>query len=254
MNTFRGPTLPAYQRIAASLRDRITSGSLAPGQQLPTEQELAEEFGVARQTVRNGVGMLVAEGLVVSRRPHGHFVRQLEHMIYRPQAESRPQPITPEMDRYFQQIKAEGREPSQTIEVSLIKAPPEIAQRLEVKEGELVVARKRVRYINGEAVNTNDSHFPLDIVRDSEIMSPADIPRGTNQALADLGFPQARAIDEYFVRMPSPEESHRLNLGAGTPVALHIVTGYTQDGRPMRCTSNILPGDRHVIVYERTWE
>ncbi|WP_433299666.1 GntR family transcriptional regulator [Actinoplanes sp. CA-030573] len=254
MDTFRGVTLPAYQRIAANLRDRITSGALAPGQQLPTEQELAEEFGVARQTVRNGVGLLVAEGLVVSRRPHGHFVRQLEHMIYRPQAESRPQPVTPEMDRYCQQITSEGREPSQTIEVSLIKAPADIAKRLEVSEGELVVARRRVRFINGEPVNTNDSHFPLDVVRDSEIMSPADIPRGTNQALADLGFAQARAIDEFFVRMPTPEEAQRLQLGAGTPVALHIVTGYTQDGRPVRCTANILPGDRHVIVYERAWE
>jgi len=254
VNTFRGATLPAYQRIAANLRDRITSGALAPGQQLPTEQDLAEEFGVARQTVRNGVGMLVAEGLVVSRRPHGHFVRQREHMIYRPQAESRPQPITPEMDRYCEQITSEGREPSQTIEVSLIKAPAEIAQRLEVNEGELVVARRRVRFINGEPVNTNDSHFPLDVVRDSEIMSPADIPRGTNQVLADLGFPQARAIDEFFTRMPTPGEAQRLSLGAGTPVVLHIVTGYTESGRPVRCTSNILPGDRHVIVYERAWE
>ncbi|BFU47882.1 GntR family transcriptional regulator [Krasilnikovia sp. MM14-A1004] len=254
MNTFRGATLPAYQRIAASLRDRITSGALAPGEQLPTEQELSEEFGVARQTVRNGLGALVAEGLVVSRRPHGHFVRQLEHMVYRPQAESRPQPATPEMDRYCQQITAEGRVPSQTIEVSLIKAPAEIAKRLELAEGELVVARRRVRFINGEPVNTNDSHFPLDIVRDSEIMSPADIAQGTNQYLADLGHPQARAIDEYFIRMPTPDEAQRLSLGAGTPVALHYVTGYTQDGRPVRCTSNVLPGDRHVIVYERAWE
>jgi GntR family transcriptional regulator len=254
VNTFRGATSPAYQRIAADLRDRITSGSLAAGQQLPTEQELAEEFGVARQTVRNGVGLLVSEGLVVSRRPHGHFVRQLEHMVYRPQAESRPQPVTPEMDRYCQQITDEGRTPSQTIEVSLIEAPPEIAKRLGVAAGELVVARRRVRFINGEPTNTNDSHFPFDVVRDTPIMSPADIPQGTNQMLAELGYPQARAIDEIFVRMPTPEESQRLSLGAGTPVALHIVTGYIEDGRAVRCTSNILPGDRHVIVYERSWE
>ncbi len=30
------------------------------------------------------------------------------------------------------------------------------------------------------------------------------------------------------------------------------MTGYTSDGRPVRCTVNVLPGDRHVILYERT--
>ncbi|UWZ40757.1 GntR family transcriptional regulator [Dactylosporangium roseum] len=246
--------MPAYQRIAAEYRNKIASGALRPGDRLPTEQEVAHAYTVARQTVRQGLATLVAEGLIVAQRPHGYFVRQREHMVYRPQAESRPQPASPEMDRYFQQISSEGRKPSQTIEISLVPASPEIAQRLDVPEGQTVVARRRVRSINGEPVNTNDTHFPLDAVKDSDIMSPEDIPQGTNQRLAELGFAQVRAIDEFFIRMPTPEEVHRLDLAAGTPVALHIVTGYTAEGRPVRCTLNVLPGDRHVIVYEREWE
>jgi GntR family transcriptional regulator len=35
---------------------------------------------------------------------------------------------------------------------------------------------------------------------------------------------------------------------------IHLVTGYTEDGQPVRCTVNVLPADRHVIVYERAWE
>src|SRR5262249_18614109 len=142
----------------------------------------------------------------ISQRPRGHFVRRREHMIYRPQAESRPQPASPEMDRFCQQISEEGRVPSQTIEVSLVAATPDLAKRLNVSKGEIVAARRRVRFINGEPTNINDSHYPLDVVKDSEIMSPTDIPHGTNQVLADLGFAQARAIDEFYWRMPTPEE------------------------------------------------
>ncbi|MER6757611.1 GntR family transcriptional regulator [Micromonospora echinofusca] len=254
MDNFRATPLPAYQRIAAALRDRITSGELAGGERLPTEQELTEEWGVARQTVRNGIAVLVSEGLVVARRPLGHFVRQRETMLYRPQSESRDQPASPEMDRFCQQITEEGRKPSQTIDVSLIQAPPDIAQRLQVDPGTVVVARRRVRYINGEPVNINDSHFPIHLVQDSEIMSPADVVRGTNQALADLGYPQDRAIDEIFTRMPTPEQIRRLGLGPGTPVAVHYVTGYIADGTPVRCTVNVLPSDQHVIVFERKFE
>ena len=116
-----------------------------------------------------------------------------------------------------------------------------------------VVARRRVRFINGEPTNINDSHFPVDLVRDSEIMLPAYLPRGTDAVLAELGHPQHRAIDEILVRMPTPDEIHRLALGPGTPVAVHVDTGYTEDGRPVQCAINILPGDRHRIVFERHW-
>jgi hypothetical protein len=43
----------------------------------------------------------------------------------------------------------------------------------------------------------------------------------------------------------------RLDLIPGTPVACHICTGLVADGEPVRVVINVLPGDRHVIVYER---
>jgi hypothetical protein len=51
--------------------------------------------------------------------------------------------------------------------------------------------------------------------------------------------------------MPTPEEAQRLSLGPGTPVACHVCTGTTSDDQPVRAAINVLPGDRHVIVYER---
>lgn len=253
MAAHQGAGAPAYQRIAATYRDRIMSGELGPGDQLPTEADIAERFNVVRQTVRNGLGVLITDGLIVARRPHGYFVRDREHMVYRPQQKSRPRPVTPAMDRFSEQIVAEGRTPSYVIEVSLIRTGPDLAQRLRLDEGDTVVARRRIRLINGEPTNINDSHFPIDLVKDSEIMSPAYLPRGTDQVLAELGHRQDHAIDEIFVRMPTPEEIHRLRLGPGTPVAVHYDTGYTADGRPVQCAVNVLPGDRHKIVFERHW-
>jgi GntR family transcriptional regulator len=244
----------AYQRIAATFRNEILSGGLRAGDRLPTEHEIADRFGVVRQTVRAGLGVLVTEGLIVARRPHGYFVRQREHMIYRPQQRSRPLPATPQMDRFSQQIVAEGRTPSFVIEVALIEATPDLAQRLQLEIGATLVARRRVRSINGEPTNLNDSHFPIDLVKDTEIMQPAYLPRGTDQVLAELGCRQAHAIDEIFVRMPTPGEIHRLDLGPGTPVAVHYDTGYSAAGQPVQCAINVLPGDRHKIVFERHWQ
>lgn len=52
------------QEIAATLRERIRSGDLRPGERLPTQAELAEEFGVERGTVRQALRALQDDGLL----------------------------------------------------------------------------------------------------------------------------------------------------------------------------------------------
>ncbi|MFJ4409234.1 MULTISPECIES: GntR family transcriptional regulator [unclassified Streptomyces] len=243
-----------YHQIADALRAQIDAGELEPGAKLPTEAELRADYGVSRETVRKAVAILVNEGLVVSARPQGHFVRRRQPMVFRPQAEFRERPYTPEMDAFVTEYSAEGREPRQEIEVAIVEPPADVAKRLQLAPGELVAVRKRVRYLDGEPFNTNDSYFPLSIVRDSEIMRPEGISRGANEVLAELGYRQVRALDELYVRMPIPDEVHRLDLGPGTPVGVHITTGHTVDGQPVRVAVTILPGDRHVISYERRRE
>jgi DNA-binding GntR family transcriptional regulator len=242
---------PKHQRIADALRSEITSGELAPGAQLPSEAELGQRFGVSRTTVRAALAALSNEGLIASETGRGSFVRQRRHLVYRPQEEFLPQPESAEMDQFMRARQAEGRPPTQTIEVAIVTPTPEIATRLALDDGQPAVVRRRVRCLDGEPFNTNDSYYPLSIVQGSQIMSPADIPRGANQVLTDLGYEQVRALDEVYVRMPSPDEAAQLRLGPGTPVAVHVVTGYTATGTPARVVVNVLPGDRHVIAWER---
>jgi DNA-binding GntR family transcriptional regulator len=243
--------LPIYQQIANELRNRISDGTIPRGGKLPTEAELTAKFGVTRATVRQALTTLVNEGLVYSARPQGYFVRDWEPMYYRPQAEFRPQPHSPEMDRFMAEHSESGRQPSQTIDVAIVEAPDQVAKRLELKPGELAVVRRRVRFLDGEPYNINDSYYPLTLAQGTDIMQPTDIARGANEVLAEQGHEQVRAFDEFYVRMPDPDEVRRLNLGPGTPVACHIATGITNDDMPIRVVLNVLPGDRHVIVYER---
>lgn len=243
--------LPVWSKIAEDLRQKIIEGALPAEAQLPTEADLTAEYGVARATARQALTALVNEGLIVPRAPRGYFVRRRTPLFYRPQSEFRPQPKSPEMDRFLTEHSADGREPRQDIAVAIVVPPRVVAERLKLGEGEMAVVRQRIRYLDGEPFNTNDSYFPLKLVQDTEIMHPVDIARGANQILTEMGFDQVRALDEFYVRMPTPDEVSRLALGPGTPVASHICTGLTEDGTPVRVVVNVLPGDRHVIVYER---
>jgi len=66
---------PPYEQIAQILRHAITSRQLAPGERLPTETKLAEQFGVARMTVRRAVQELRNEGLLIPASGRGLAVR-----------------------------------------------------------------------------------------------------------------------------------------------------------------------------------
>ena len=68
--------MPVYMQVAEALRERIESGELAPGDPIPGEQRLAQEYGIGRETVRKGLAVLRGEGLIVPRKGQGWFVRE----------------------------------------------------------------------------------------------------------------------------------------------------------------------------------
>jgi GntR family transcriptional regulator len=67
---------PVYQQIAAILRARIEAGELAPNRAIPSESRLMQEYGVARETARKAVRVLVAEGLVYVVQGRGAYVTE----------------------------------------------------------------------------------------------------------------------------------------------------------------------------------
>lgn len=64
-----------YQELADLLRGRILSGEYVPLQQLPTEQALRDSYQVSRQTVRQALAVLAADGLIEKRQGSGSRVR-----------------------------------------------------------------------------------------------------------------------------------------------------------------------------------
>src|SRR5215211_1780232 len=72
-----------YEEVAARIRDLIASGELNPGQALPSERKLAEQFKVGRAVIREAIRQLEVSGLVESRHGGGNYVREItvEHLV-----------------------------------------------------------------------------------------------------------------------------------------------------------------------------
>ena len=65
---------PVYQQIAAILRAQIEAGELVPDRPIPSEAVLMQRYGVARETARKAVRVLVGEGLVYVVQGRGAYV------------------------------------------------------------------------------------------------------------------------------------------------------------------------------------
>src|ERR671910_654816 len=64
----------SYEQVVEQIQDGIRSGTLVPGQRLPTERELGESFRVSRAVVREALKVLAAMGLVESRQGSGNYI------------------------------------------------------------------------------------------------------------------------------------------------------------------------------------
>ena len=74
-----GPSLS--ERICAELEERIRSGSLKPGEKLPSESEFARQLGVSRNSYREALSLLEKSALVVRRQGIGTFVTESQPLI-----------------------------------------------------------------------------------------------------------------------------------------------------------------------------
>lgn len=72
-----------YEEVASRIRALIASGELQPGEALPSERKLAEQFQVGRAVIREAVRQLEVSGLVESRHGGGNYVREVttEHLV-----------------------------------------------------------------------------------------------------------------------------------------------------------------------------
>jgi GntR family transcriptional regulator, transcriptional repressor for pyruvate dehydrogenase complex len=63
-----------WRQIVDQIASAIIDGTLAPGEELPTERELCERFGVSRASTREALRVLEAQGLIISHETKGRTV------------------------------------------------------------------------------------------------------------------------------------------------------------------------------------
>src|SRR5215472_1473485 len=182
---------PLYRQIAEDLRQRIESGQLGHGDQLPTELELRERYDASRNTVRDAVKWLTTRGLIQTRPGQGTFVAEkIDPFV----TSLTVDPATGRDDEgpvYLAEVTARLRKPTLSDpRVEIQQASAVIASELRLAEGSTVVSRSQRRYIDETPWSLQTSFYPMALVERGalKLIQAVNIGEGTVAYLAaELG-------------------------------------------------------------------
>ena len=240
-----------YQQIADRLRDQIASDVFGPGERLPSEPDLVEEYQASRNTVRLAIALLTNQGLVVTRQGLGTFVQQPTRPFTALLSRVNVPPDGQHADTALPVVGAAADQPEQgrSMVVERTEASASVAAALDIKPGDPVVVRRSQRYLGDVPWLLVASFFPVDLASGTALEQAGSIEEGSIKLLAGLGYPQVGFRDEIGARMPDSREFEFFGLTTGTPV---IVVGRTSYGaaRPLRLTRYVYRADRVKLAHE----
>jgi GntR family transcriptional regulator len=243
--------VPPSRRIANELRRAILSGETPPGSRLPSERALAEVHGTARNTARQAIAILQAEGLVEAEHGRGVFVREKRPLLLvtndRFSRRHREAGVAP----FRAEVEAQGR--TARVELLAIErqpAPEWIAAELGLDPGEAVLARHNRYLADDEPMQLVSTYLPLSIAAGTKLEREVSAPGGIYAALEQLGHRLSRVDERITARMPLPSEVDALALSAGVPVIELRHTGRDTRGQAIEVTLSVLPADRTALTFQ----
>lgn len=130
---------PVYLTIVEDLKQKINSRQLNPGDAVPSENALCQEYGASRMTVRKGLAILVKDGYIYAIPGKGSFVRQPDLSRY-----------TIFYDEMNNSINSVDR--SQLLEVNIIMPDEKLARELQTTRNKNVIVIRRLFYTEGKPV------------------------------------------------------------------------------------------------------
>ena len=147
------------------------------------------------------------------------------------------------------QVREQGHRPDQEIiEVATVPAPPEVAERVDLNSGAVVV-RRRLRFlVDDQPVQLVTVYYDPRLAAGSKLAQPVVIEDGVHAELRRLGVRLTRLVEDFQgARLPTADEARTLQLPAGVPVTRNIRTAYA-GAQPVEVLDTISNGE---VVFHR---
>ncbi|MDN6882010.1 phosphonate metabolism transcriptional regulator PhnF [Variovorax sp. CAN2819] len=231
------PARPArdsfWTRIAADIADAIARGVYPPGQRLPPEHALAEQYGVNRHTIRRSLADLTSQGLLRVTQGSGTYVEEFAMdlaLVKRP--------------RHHQRMALAGlRGALSVVAASTVRATAAQARALDVAARSTLLCLNVIGDAEGQPLHFSERFFPL-----PRFATLEEVVRETGSITAAF---EAHGVDDYTRRdsriaaqMPEPVVAAHLRQPVSRPVLFVESVNIDTAAVPIEYARTWFAGDR----------
>lgn len=230
---------PLYLQLKNSLTEAIRSGRYAPGEPVPTETQLCEQYAVSRITVRRAISELQEEGFLEKRHGKGTFVsfRRMETSLV-------------DLAGFSETYSLQGyKVRKRLLGVTEGNADGNLAQKLAIPRGATILTIKRLIIAADAPMTIEISDFPLDLFPGlaSEIAGAGSI-YGLLKTRYGREIRHARRVIN--VRLAGPDEREHLNCRSGEPLFEVEKIVFDEGDIPLQRSLLLTPSNRVNFVIQ----
>lgn len=207
-----------YETIVNILEKEILDGKYDSNKKLPTEEELIARLNVSKNTVRKAIDILVTKGYIYRVQGSGIFLRDF----------SREGCMDIREMNGLTKTYSNNNLKSKVLELSLIDADEELASKMRCNVNTKLYYVKRVRYLNGEPMEIEESYYNKEIIPylNEEICSKSIFSYVINDLKLKIGFADRVISCEKL----NEEEAELLNLKKDDPTLIINNTVFLSSG------------------------
>jgi GntR family transcriptional regulator len=230
-------TESAYQRLYRVLRDQILEGEYAPGERLPTERELCEQFGVSRITTRHALHLLEEQGLVERLPRRGTIVRR-----------RRPVKVPIVDGDYAGSIHKQLNDVTRRIVFNGTADPPSyVRDVLGLLNSEACHVAERLDVSGGHAIAHDRVFFPKSYGRrlTEDLLTSVDF---LSRWLDEEGLDLSHIHERIEARIPDERTAELLDLSEHSAVLLTVEAIYGGSGSALMIVETYYNSDRWQLV------
>jgi len=234
-----GAGVPLHRQLFLVLHDEIARGALAPGDALPTEQALCDQFAVSRITVRRALADLVEQGYIERRQGVGSFVRRSDR------SEEAP-PVGSYMDGLRQ---AQFQTSIEVVEHDIRTPPTSIGDVLGFEGEMLHILRVRRERRTREPLMVTEAWLPTDL---AATLTAATLRRNPlYELLSGAGVVVDRMQHEITAEIAGPRNASLLNAAIGSALLRVNRLAFVSES-PHHHVSILLSPNRSRVLIDQT--
>jgi len=228
---------PLYQQIQNWILDEIQAGRLEPGDQVPSEFELADQFSVSRMTARKALDNLTMRDVLYRRKGKGTYV-----------AEGMMSYGLSTMLSFSQTLRAQGYTvATNVLLMDVVPASAKVQENLQLGPDSNAIIIRRLRIVEGKpaAIHTSFlAHRYFEPILEVDLSAESLLE--AIQRISGMRIEFSR--DSVQAALASVEEADLLEIEPGDPVLCVEGVAYSENGQPTRFTRGIYPGNLFKFV------